>query len=84
MKGFQQIQGVDYDETFSPIEMLKSIRILVPIAAYFDYEIWHMDVKRPPFLMATLRRNCTWYNRRVLSILRMLIKYASFKGPFID
>jgi hypothetical protein len=44
-KGFQQIQGVDYDETFSPIAMLKSIRILLAIAAYFDYEIWHMDVK---------------------------------------
>jgi hypothetical protein len=25
--------------------MLKSIRILLAIAAYFDYEIWHMDVK---------------------------------------
>ena len=27
-KGFHQIQGVDYDETFSPVAMLKSIRIL--------------------------------------------------------
>ena len=26
-KGFKQIQGVDYDETFSPVAMLKSIRI---------------------------------------------------------
>jgi hypothetical protein len=34
--------------------------------------------------MATLRRNFTWYNRRVLLILRMLIKYASFSGQFID
>jgi hypothetical protein len=44
-KGFRQIQGVDYDETFSPVAMLKSIRILLAIAAYFDYEIWQMDVK---------------------------------------
>jgi hypothetical protein len=35
-KGFWQIQGVDYDETFSPIAMLKSIQILLAIAAYFD------------------------------------------------
>src|SRR4051812_6791249 len=27
-KGFRQIQGVDYDETFSPIAMLKSVRIM--------------------------------------------------------
>ncbi len=44
-KGFRQIQGVDYDETFSPVAMLKSIRIVLAIAAYFDYEVWQMDVK---------------------------------------
>jgi hypothetical protein len=44
-KGFQQIQGVDYEETFSPVAMLKSVRILLAIAAYYNYEIWKMDVK---------------------------------------
>jgi hypothetical protein len=38
-KGLRQIQGVD------PVAMLKSIRILLAIAAYFDYEIWQTDVK---------------------------------------
>ncbi|PKI53618.1 hypothetical protein CRG98_025986 [Punica granatum] len=42
---FRQVHGVDYDETFSPVAMLKSIRILLAIAAYYDYEIWQMDVK---------------------------------------
>jgi hypothetical protein len=36
-KGFQHIKGVDYDETFSLVVMLKSIRVLLAIAAYFDY-----------------------------------------------
>jgi hypothetical protein len=40
VKGFKQIHGIDYDEIFSPDAMLKSIRILLAIAAYFDYEIW--------------------------------------------
>ena len=40
MKGFTQRQGIDYEETFSPVAMLKSIRILLSIAAYYDYEIW--------------------------------------------
>src|SRR5688572_20314048 len=31
-KGFRQVQGVDYDETFSPVVMLKSIRIILAIA----------------------------------------------------
>ena len=37
-KVFRQDQGVDYDETFSPVAMLKSIRIILAIATYFDYE----------------------------------------------
>src|SRR5664279_5241920 len=44
-KGFRQVQGVDYDETFSPVAMLKSVRIMLALATYFDYEIWEMDVK---------------------------------------
>ena len=42
-KGFRQVQGVDYDEIFSLIAMLKSVRIMLAIATF--YEIWKMDVK---------------------------------------
>ncbi|GKD10387.1 retrotransposon protein, putative, ty1-copia subclass [Tanacetum coccineum] len=44
-KGFTQTYGVDYEETFSPVADIKSIMILIAIAAYYDYEIWQMDVK---------------------------------------
>ena len=44
-KGFSQTPGVDYDETFSPVAKIKSIRVLLAIAAFHDYEIWQMDVK---------------------------------------
>ena len=44
-KGFRQVQGVDYDESFSLVSMLKSVRIMLAIAAFYDYEIWQMDVK---------------------------------------
>ena len=44
-KGFKQTHGIDYDETFSPVVMPKSIRILLAIAIYYDHEIWQMDVK---------------------------------------
>ena len=44
-KGYTQKEGIDYEETFSPVAMLKSIRILLSIAAHLDYEIWQMDVK---------------------------------------
>ena len=41
-KGYTQKEGVDYEKTFSPVAMLKSIRILLSIAASLDYEIWQM------------------------------------------
>jgi Reverse transcriptase (RNA-dependent DNA polymerase) len=44
-KGFKQILGVDYDESFSPVAMFKSIRMLLAITVFYDYEIWQMDVK---------------------------------------
>ena len=40
-KGFWQFRGVDYDESFSLASMLKSIWIMLAIAAF--YEIWQMD-----------------------------------------
>ena len=38
-KGYTQKEGIDYEETFSLVAMLKSIRILLYITAYYDYEI---------------------------------------------
>ena len=37
--------GIDYEETFSPLVMLKSIQILLSIVAFFNYKIWQIDVK---------------------------------------
>ena len=36
---FSQVQGVDYDENFSPVAMLKSVGIMLALAIFFDYEI---------------------------------------------
>ncbi|GKD30289.1 retrotransposon protein, putative, ty1-copia subclass [Tanacetum coccineum] len=44
-KGFTQTYRVDYEETFSPFTDIRAIRILIAIAAFYDYEIWKMDVK---------------------------------------
>ncbi|GKE08490.1 retrotransposon protein, putative, ty1-copia subclass [Tanacetum coccineum] len=43
-KGFFQTYGVDYKETFSPVADIKAIRIIIVVVAFYDYEIWKMDV----------------------------------------
>ncbi|GKF05870.1 retrotransposon protein, putative, ty1-copia subclass [Tanacetum coccineum] len=44
-KGYTQTYSVDYRETFSFVADIRAIRILLAIAAFYDYEIWQMDVK---------------------------------------
>ncbi|KAK4381759.1 Retrovirus-related Pol polyprotein from transposon TNT 1-94 [Sesamum angolense] len=44
-KEYTQRPGVDFEDTFLPVAMAKSIRIMLAIAAWYDYEIWQMDVK---------------------------------------
>nr|GFA48910.1 retrotransposon protein, putative, Ty1-copia subclass [Tanacetum cinerariifolium] len=44
-KGCTQTYAIDYEETFSPVPDIRAIRILIAIAAYYDYEIWQMAVK---------------------------------------
>ena len=44
-KGYTQRERIDYEKTFSPIAMLKSIRILLSIATFYNYAIWQMVVK---------------------------------------
>ena len=39
VKDYHQHYGIDYNEIFSPMVMLKFIRIMLAIAAYMDYEI---------------------------------------------
>ncbi|GJS36783.1 retrotransposon protein, putative, ty1-copia subclass [Tanacetum coccineum] len=45
VKGYTQTPWIDYEKTFSPIADIRAIRILLAIVAFYDYEIWKIDVK---------------------------------------
>ncbi|GJZ00012.1 retrovirus-related pol polyprotein from transposon TNT 1-94 [Tanacetum coccineum] len=44
-QGYNQQEGIDYDETYAPIARLESIRILLPYACALDFKLFQMDVK---------------------------------------
>ncbi|RVW88887.1 Retrovirus-related Pol polyprotein from transposon TNT 1-94 [Vitis vinifera] len=44
-KGFTQKEGIDFKETFSPVSMKDSFRIIMALVAHYDLELHQMDVK---------------------------------------
>ena len=45
LKGFSQIEGIDFNETYAPVAKFVSIRVLLALGAIHDWEIHQMDVK---------------------------------------
>ena len=44
-RGFLQVQGVDFNETFAPVAKFTTIRCIVALGAALDLEMHQMDVK---------------------------------------
>ncbi|KAA0045493.1 reverse transcriptase [Cucumis melo var. makuwa] len=44
-KGYSQRKGIDYIEVFAPVARLKTIRLLIALAAQNNWKIFQMDVK---------------------------------------
>lgn len=45
VKGFSQKQGIDYEEIFSPVVKMSSIRVILGLVASQDLEVEQLDVK---------------------------------------
>nr|GEW17249.1 retrovirus-related Pol polyprotein from transposon TNT 1-94 [Tanacetum cinerariifolium] len=44
-QGYNQYEGIDYDETYAPVARLESIRILLAYACALDFQLFQMDIK---------------------------------------
>ncbi|GJU57855.1 retrovirus-related pol polyprotein from transposon TNT 1-94 [Tanacetum coccineum] len=58
-QGYNQQEGIDYDETYAPVARLESIRILLAYACALDFKLFQMDVKSATVLSM---RRYIWHN----------------------
>ncbi|KAI3494633.1 hypothetical protein L1887_40550 [Cichorium endivia] len=45
VRGFRQIEGLDYTEVYAPVARLEAIRIFLAYASYMKFTVYQMDVK---------------------------------------
>lgn len=55
IRGYQQVEGVDYGETYAPVSKLATFRLLINLSAYYGWHIDHLDVVTA-FLNLTIDR----------------------------
>ncbi|KAL8116542.1 hypothetical protein AgCh_022894 [Apium graveolens] len=68
-QGYNQQEGIDYDETYAPLARLEAIRILMAFAVHKKFKLYQMDVKSA-FLNGYLKEEVyvkqspyCWYER---------------------
>ena len=44
-KGYNQEEGIDYEETYAPFARLEAIRMLLAYASIMNFKLYQMDVK---------------------------------------
>jgi hypothetical protein len=44
-KGYSQVKGLNFDETFALVARLESIRMLLTYATHYSFKLYQMDVK---------------------------------------
>ena len=44
IKGYEQKEGIDYDETYAPVSKMATFRLILALAAQYGWDVNHMDV----------------------------------------
>jgi hypothetical protein len=44
-KGYAQVEGIDFEETFSPVSRIEAIRLFLAYACSKNIKVYQMDIK---------------------------------------
>ena len=76
-KGYNQEEGIDYDETYAPVARLEALRMLLTYASFMNFKLYQTDIKST-FLNVFLKRKFMLNNLRVLKVLIFQIASLNF------
>jgi hypothetical protein len=75
-KGFSQVEGIDYNETFEPVAKMNSIHLVLALVASHKWEVHQMDIKSA-FLHGICKNKSTWNNLLAMSRMTLALFVAS-------
>ena len=81
-QGYNQQEGIDYEETFAPIARLEAIRMLLAFACHKNFILYQMDVKSA-FLNGFINEEVYVDNLLGLEVLISLIMFLNSKRHFM-
>jgi hypothetical protein len=88
-KGYAQVRGLDFEESFAPVARLESICILLAYAAHHSFKLFQIDVKSAflngpikveVYLEQPEREMCPW----AISIIILVIRFPTHCFEFIS
>jgi hypothetical protein len=44
-KGYAQVEGIDFEENFSPVSRLEAIKMFFAFACFKNFKVYQIDVK---------------------------------------
>ena len=44
-KGYAQVEGIDFEETYAPMARLEAIRMFLALSSHKNFKVYQMDVK---------------------------------------
>jgi hypothetical protein len=77
-QGYNQVEGLDFGETFSLVAHLEAIRILLAFAASKGFKLYQMDVKNA-FLNSVIQEEVYVRQPQVLRVPNTQIECTSFQ-----
>ena len=45
VKGYAQRYGIDFTDVFAPLARMETIRVLLDLAAFYGWDVHHLEVK---------------------------------------